>query len=73
MNDKGDEKWNQQKIFISAFLAALTIFAELPLWEVHGITAIWATLTAFLVLLMILEVEYWYQRGKRAGRERVSK
>ena len=43
MNDKDDERWNQQKIFISAFLAALTIFAELPLWEVHGMTAVWAS------------------------------
>ena len=71
MNDKCDEKRNEQiKIFISAILAALTIFAELPLWEVHGMTAVWITLTAFFVLLMILKMDYWYHhRKQREGNE----
>lgn len=67
MNDKRDEKWNQQEIFISAFLAALTVFGVLPIWEVHGMTAVWVTLTAFFVLLMILEVEYWYTSAEKSG------
>ena len=62
MNDKGDERDEQIKIFISAVLAALTIFAELPLFEVHGMTAVWVTLTSLFVLLLILEMEYWYRK-----------
>jgi len=73
MNDRGDEKWNQQEIFISAFLAALTVFGVLPIWEVHGMTAVWVTLTAFFVLLMILEVEHWYTSAEKRGREAVRK
>ena len=62
MNDKDDERNEQIKIFISAVLAALTIFAELPILEVHGMTAVWVTLTSFFVLLLSLEMEHWYQQ-----------
>ena len=52
------------KIFIFVVLAALVVFAMLPIWEVHGMTAARFTLMAFFVLLMILKVEYWYERRK---------
>jgi hypothetical protein len=49
------------KIFLSVFLGIIAAFAVMRMWNAYGMTAVWTALAAFLVLLMVVKIRYWYR------------
>jgi hypothetical protein len=49
------------KVFFSVFLAIIAAFAVMHFWNSYGMSAVLAALAAFLVLLVVVKIRYWYR------------